>query len=123
MKSILSISALLLAFVLAPILVSAQSTWPKEIPLQSGGKVLVYQPQPESLNGNTLSARSAVSVRVKESDEPVFGAIWADAELLTDKDTRIATLETLKIRDVRFPNVEDTEKIEKFKTLLEEAAM
>jgi hypothetical protein len=36
------------------------SYWPKEIPLKTGGKILIYQPQPDELNGNILKGRSAV---------------------------------------------------------------
>ena len=97
----------------------SQSSWPKEIPLSTGGKVVIYQPQLEGFEGNTLFARSAVSVREKAGSEPVFGAIWADAQMLTDKDTRMATLESIKITDARFPNVEDDAKLTRFKSILE----
>ncbi|MEJ2006380.1 MAG: hypothetical protein P8X57_15775, partial [Cyclobacteriaceae bacterium] len=97
----------------------SQDSWPKEIPLSSGGKVIVYQPQLEGYEGNVLFTRSAVSVREKSGSEPVFGAVWADAEMLTDKDTRMATLESLKVKDVRFPNMDDETKINAFKSLLE----
>ncbi len=99
--------------------VLAQDEWPKEIPLNSGGKVVIYQPQPETLEGNTLTARAAVSVREQKNSEPVFGAAWAKVQLLTDRDTRMATLESIEITDARFPNVEDQTKIDKFKSLLE----
>jgi hypothetical protein len=108
--------ALCLAFPLAS---NAQLTWPKEIPLSTGGKVIIYQPQLEGFEGNILFARSAVSVREKSNSEPIFGAIWADAEMLTDKDSRTATLESIKIKDVRFPNVEDENDIQAFRDLLE----
>ena len=43
----------------------AQSDWPKEIPYGSGGKITIYQPQPEKLDGVKLSGRAAVSIRKK----------------------------------------------------------
>ncbi len=98
---------------------NAQDDWPKEIPLSSGGKVIIYQPQPESLSGNVLSSRAAVSVREKKNSEPVFGAVWSEAQLLTNLDSRMATLESIKITDVRFPNVTDETKIQQFRDLLE----
>ncbi|MEI6088759.1 MAG: hypothetical protein WCR66_14295, partial [Bacteroidota bacterium] len=54
----------------------AQSDWPKEIPISNGGKITIYQPQPEKLVGVKLSGRAAVSIRKKANEEPVFGAIW-----------------------------------------------
>jgi hypothetical protein len=97
---------------------SAQSNWPREIALPSGGKIVIYQPQPENLNGNKLSARAAVSVRRKASDEPVFGAIFVDATLATDKNNRTATLESLTVRNAKFADAKE-EDIEKLKNLLE----
>lgn len=98
----------------------SQNSWPKEIPLSSGGKILIYQPQPETLQGNLLTARAAISVRKEAKSEPVFGAVWGEARLLTDRETRMATLESIMITDVRFPNVDDPSKIDALKTLLEE---
>ncbi len=117
MKSILSAALLTLLIISSPLF--GQDSWPKEIPLSSGGKVVIYQPQVEGFEGNILHTRSAVSVRQQAKDEPVFGAVWADATMLTDKDTRMATLESIDITDVRFPNVEDQSKIDAFEKLLE----
>lgn len=97
---------------------TAQSNWPREIPLPSGGKIVIYQPQPETLNGNKLSARAAVSVRRKTGDEPVFGAVFVDALLATDKNNRTATLESLTVRNAKFADAKDDD-IEKLKNLLE----
>ncbi|AQG81990.1 hypothetical protein [Spirosoma montaniterrae] len=109
-------------FILLGCLVSftavAQSNWPREIALASGGKIVIYQPQPENLNGNKLSARAAVSVRRKAGDEPVFGAVFVDATLDTDKDSRTATLESVTVRNAKFADAKEGE-IEQLKTLLE----
>ena len=74
---------------------NAQSTWPKEIPFKNGGKVTIYQPQPESFEGNKLTGRSAVSVNETAKSEPVFGAIFYDAFMSTDKDSRTADLDSM----------------------------
>lgn len=96
----------------------AQNEWPRDIPLASGGKIVIYQPTPESLSGNKLNARAAVSVRRKASDEPVFGAVFVEALLATDKNSRTATLESLKVRNAKFADAKD-EDIDKLKSLLE----
>jgi hypothetical protein len=41
----------------------SQVKWPKEIPFNNGGKAVIYQPQPESFEGNLITGRSAVSVK------------------------------------------------------------
>jgi hypothetical protein len=48
--------------------------WPREIQVPEG-VVVIYQPQPETLNGNLLKGRAAVAVEIKGAEDPVFGAI------------------------------------------------
>ena len=61
--------------------------WPKEIQA-SQGTVLIYQPQPEKLEGNHLNARAAVALEFDGTEAPVFGAIWFSARLETDRADR-----------------------------------
>jgi len=91
--------------------------WPQEIKT-SKGVVIVYQPQPESLKDNQLSARAAVSIELTNSDELVFGAIWFNARLQIDRAERSATIADVKITNVRVPQAGD-KKLTQFKTLLE----
>ena len=93
--------------------------WPRTIETKSGAKIILYQPQPEDLKGDKLSGRLAVSAREKSTDEPVFGAIWFTATMRTNRDARLATLESFAVNDVKLPGVTDTVKIRKLKTLLE----
>ncbi|MCK7555487.1 hypothetical protein MKQ70_10900 [Chitinophaga sedimenti] len=93
---------LLLLLLLPALLARGQNTWPKDIKLSDGGRLTIYQPQPESLKGNQLTGRSAVSVKKTGTAEPLFGAIWFNAVLNTDKDTRMATLESPDITNARF---------------------
>ncbi len=92
--------------------------WPQEIETNKG-VVVVYQPQPEKLEGNKLSGLAAVAVEMKNAEEPVFGAIWFEARLETDRDERIATITDVTITDVRFPE-QDKTKADKLIKLLEE---
>jgi hypothetical protein len=47
----------------------AQTTWPREIPfVKTGGKVIIYQPQPDAVEGNTLTGRAAIAGKEKASD-------------------------------------------------------
>ncbi|NOX98970.1 MAG: hypothetical protein GXP30_04425, partial [Verrucomicrobia bacterium] len=84
----------------------ADKAWPKKI---DTGKALIviYQPQVESFEGDSLSARSAVSVKLKEAkegekNEPVFGVIWLVAKVETDREERMVHVRSLKIPRVRF---------------------
>ena len=52
--------------------------WPQEITAPEG-TIVVYQPQPESLAGNVISGRAAISLELKNQAEPVFGAMWFTA--------------------------------------------
>jgi hypothetical protein len=92
--------------------------WPREIET-SQGTIVVYQPQPDKLEGNKLSGLTAVAVEMKDSKEPVFGAIWFEARLDTDRAKRTATITDVTITEVRFPE-QDEKKAEQLKTLLEE---
>ncbi|MBP2679681.1 MAG: hypothetical protein H6Q82_2746, partial [Deltaproteobacteria bacterium] len=53
---------------------AATNDWPQEI-LTKEGKVLVYQPQLESLKGDTLTGRAAISF-TPIGGGPAFGAFW-----------------------------------------------
>ena len=93
-------------------------TWPKEIE-KNGTVVVLYQPQLESLKGNILEGRMALSVTPKD-DEIIFGALWFKARISTDYDARTAILEKLEITKIHFPEFDDTTRINRFSKLLAE---
>jgi hypothetical protein len=94
-----------------------QSPWPKEIPT-ARGTLVMYQPQPDSLEGNVLRARAAVAFELEDADVPVFGAVWFAARLVTDRAERTATLADITVERSRFPDQDDA-KSGQLKTLLE----
>jgi hypothetical protein len=94
-----------------------ESPWPREI-TTSRGNILVYQPQPENLDGNMLNARAAVSIDVDNAGNPVFGVAWFSARLETDRTERTATLADISVTRTRFPQ-QDEEKAAQLKNLLE----
>ena len=75
--------------------------WPRRF-VRDGHAITVYQPQPEKLDGNTLTARAAIAVATGDG-EPVFGAEWFTARLDIDRSQRIAQVVSLTIDRVRFP--------------------
>ena len=89
---------------------AATSDWPREI-LTKKGKALVYQPQLESLDGDTLKGRAAISF-TPTGGQPAFGAFWFEAKLRTDRDSRTYTLEKVKVPNVKFPELDSKKAAE-----------
>jgi hypothetical protein len=95
---------------------AAQDPWPKRFE-DPKGTVVMYQPQLEDYKDDILTARAAVSVKTKEMKTPVFGAVWLSGRVLTDRDTRMATIDEVKVTDAKFPNAKP-EQLEKLQTFL-----
>jgi hypothetical protein len=94
-----------------------ETVWPRSIQAKSG-TIILYQPQPEAFVGNKLTARSAFSY-TEDMGEPEFGAVWTEAIVNTDRDSRLVALESIKVTNVKFPTITDTSRLSKFKLLLE----
>ena len=92
------------------------SPWPNELE-KKGYTIVVYQPQPESFDGDKLTGRAAVAVTPPGESEPKFGAIWIEARVSTDRDERIVELLELKIPRVRFPDAPDAPEDKKQKLI------
>jgi len=104
MKRLSSTLALLAAGLFGAQVLAAQvAAWPHEAPA-GNGKAVIYLPQIDSLRGDQLYARAAISVTQDSSGEPVFGAIWFGAHLLTDRDAGIVQVFDVKVLRVRFPD-------------------
>lgn len=95
----------------------AQEGWPRQIDLPEA-EIVVYQPQPETFEGNNVTARTALSITPSGSDTPVFGAVWLTSRLSTDRDTRTATIEDITVDRVVFPESTD-EQQEQLSDILE----
>lgn len=93
-----------------------QDPWPKRFE-HPKGTVVMYQPQLEDFKDNKLTARAAVSVKKKEWKEPVFGAVWLAANVAVDRDTRMATIDEVKVTEAKFPEA-TPEQLEKLTTFL-----
>jgi hypothetical protein len=76
--------------------------WPLEIETKKG-MVTIYQPQLDTFEGNSFTARAAVSVTPKDK-EPVFGVAWFNATCETDRREREVHLEKVEVPRVRFPD-------------------
>ena len=89
-----AVSGLRALLLLAGLLIgsSALATieWPQEI-TADGGTIVIYQPQPETLEGNTLTGRAAMALQEK-GGEPIFGAFWFEAKIDTDRDQGLSLI-------------------------------
>ncbi|MBU2949177.1 hypothetical protein KO493_00495 [Tamlana agarivorans] len=106
-------------FILFTIVINAQgkySNWPKEI--KSGDYIVkLYNPENESYLDNKLISNFAFSVK-KGKEEPVFGMLWATSLLDVDRATRMVSIASLKIDEVKLP-VEISQSDKKaFETLI-----
>jgi hypothetical protein len=106
-----------------PVFLMAEGSWPKEIHTTKS-TVIIYQPEPDSMIGDHLFSRSAISFTNAKYPTPVFGAIWSDSRFSTDRESGKCTIYDVKILDIRFPGIDtiDPAKVEKFKNTLSEQA-
>ncbi|MFT6287508.1 MAG: hypothetical protein ACJA09_002262 [Alcanivorax sp.] len=95
----------------------AITTWPREVTIKDG-VIVLYQPQPEKLEGNTLSGRAAVAIELESRDQPVFGAVWFNGELEIDRSERMAYVVQVDITNVRIPEA-DADKTDALAAVLE----
>jgi hypothetical protein len=93
--------------------------WPKIIKHSSGTEVTFYQPQIESFDKVILQSRAAIMINTPKQTDPIFGAVWVQAKVLTDRDTRMITLDEVVVTDAKFPD-QDSTKIEELKKFLSE---
>ncbi len=103
LAAVLSVTTLVLAGPLTgPVTAQEDDDWPREFTTEANARVVVFQPQLDSLEGNRLSGRSAVSVTLDGADRPVFGAVWFDARIETDRDERVVEILDVQVPRVRF---------------------
>src|ERR1700722_10025922 len=91
--------------------------WPREID-SSIGQIVLYEPQSDSLDGDTLTGRCAISLQRPNEKEPVFGALWFSSQVAVDRDEGTVTILNIKVSRVRFPDAE-TDEIQKFTDAVE----
>ncbi|MBL4798372.1 MAG: hypothetical protein JKY50_13225 [Oleispira sp.] len=100
------ITLLLLCY---PLFVNAEVApidWPQELTMDEG-TLVIYQPQPESLQGKTLTGRAAMSMELKNSDSPIYGVFWFTSQIETDRDTDSVTISKIKVNKVSWPDSKD----------------
>ncbi len=83
------------------------SGWPREMS-EAGYTAIMYQPQLETLEGNELTARAALSIEGNEVEQPVFGVVWLTAIVDADRDERWVYVLGVRVNRVHFPGAETT---------------
>src|SRR5262245_23672253 len=105
MRKVLQRAALVAAAGMLAAAARAQTTgdvgWPREIVI-SEGRVVIYQPQADVLDGNILKGRGAISFTAAGKTAPIFGAAWFEAQVDIDRDARLVSVLTLSIPKCRF---------------------
>ena len=94
---------LLMAAILVGQAASAADQWPREIKAKEG-KVVIYQPQLESFQGDKVTVFAAVSVQKTDMKAPVFGVVWFESRVATDRDKRTVEFQEIKVTQTQFPN-------------------
>ena len=117
MPFILIVVAIILTLTSGVLAAQDEPAWPRQIDAPEA-KIVIYQPQPETFKGDRLTGRAAVSVTPKGKSEPTFGAMWINARVSTDRDTRMVSVLDAKVENVRFPEA-TTEQEDNFKRLVE----
>ena len=97
----------------------AQETWPKELVAPDGTLVRVFQPEPETLKGNILTYRAAISVKEKTMTEPAFGTFWGSATVATDRDNREILFTSLTVTDIRVPRDSASDRLDYIKAVIQ----
>lgn len=110
---------LVIALLPGSVLAEEALEWPQEVAAPEG-TIVVYQPQPESLKGNVLTGRAAISLELKDREEPIFGAMWFSAKIDTDHEQGTALVRDLKVTKVGWPDSKDAGE-QRFTRLVEAA--
>ncbi|HMB58686.1 MAG TPA: hypothetical protein VKN35_02140 [Xanthomonadales bacterium] len=114
-----NVATLLLAILFFTPVTSLAVEWPAEIEAKEGS-IIIYQPQPEKLEGNVLAGRAAMSLELNSQEEPIFGAFWFRSRIETDTDAGIVTVLDLKVTKVTWADSTDAGE-QRFTSLVEGA--
>lgn len=94
--------------------------WPREFETSSG-TFMVYQPQPERLDGDVLEGRAAFSVQKDPDANPVFGVLWFTEQIQIDRDSSTVDARSLDVTRVRLPGI-TSDQATRYERLVEDEA-
>ena len=76
--------------------------WPQEL-TSDKGTIVIYQPQPEKLQGNKLTGRAAIQLELPNKKEPIFGVFWFSSTIETDRSTNSVIIKHIEVTKVGWP--------------------
>jgi len=79
--------------------------WPRKFETDHA-QIVIYQPQPDSLEGDILKGRAAFSMTTEAQKEPVFGAMWFESAVDIDREKRTVEFVTAEISQVRMNDMD-----------------
>ena len=120
------VSALLAALVL-PAWMSAgaaadDQSWPTKISFEQGS-MLIYQPQIESLEGNSIEARAAISIRKGPPEStPTFAAIRFIAATDSPQGAPVLTARDIELVDLHLSEEDSVQREELIEVVMQQLA-
>jgi len=96
---------------------ASAADWPQVL-TGDKGSIVIYQPQPEKLNGHTLTGRAAMQLELKDKKDPLFGVFWFSSTIETDRSTNSVIIKNIKVTKVGWPDSKD-ENEQKFTVFVE----
>lgn len=90
--------------------VAQDATWPRELTLERG-RLVLYQSQPETFEGNVLTGRAAASFTATGQSEPTFGTLWFTSRVDVNREEGTALVRAISVTRARWPDVtEESER-------------
>ena len=113
--------AALTALALAGPACADDPAWPRQFDSDDGAFTL-YQPQPETLDGDVVTGRAAFSVQRPGDDNATFGVIWYQERIQIDRDEDAVYARNFDVTRVRLPGSSEEEETRIEKTLEDQAS-
>jgi hypothetical protein len=82
---------------------------------------VIYEPQPENVEGDLLSCRAAFSLAKSGEQNPIFGVLWFTEQLQIDRDSSAVNARNLDVTRVRLPGITAAES-RRYEKLVEDEA-
>ena len=104
----------------APVAHAQGANWPRQFASTSGA-FIVFQPQPEQMTGNMVTARAAFSLRKADTTAATFGVLWFKARVRVDRDSLTVKESGLDVTRVQLPGATELDE-QRYEHLVEAEA-
>ncbi|MGJ7562245.1 autotransporter [Variovorax sp. GB1R11] len=85
--------------------IAREAGWPRVVNATGNVSLATFEPQVESWDGAHLIARSVVQVQIEGAQSAThYGVVAFEARTLTDKSTRVVSIEDVRVRSADFPS-------------------